>query len=111
MSILYEIVINDNPKIIDKIIRTYPIDLTHPSIDLYIFFEKAKRSVLESQEDRYLKNDTFMGISIPSSMLTKEVIEKIWQNYDVIAMRTLLNNALYCTDGSFLKEEIKKRGG
>ncbi len=109
MSILYEIVINDNPKIIDKIIRTYPIDLTHPSIDLYIFFEKAKRSVLESQEDRYLKNDTFMGISIPSSMLTKEVIEKIWQNYDVIAMRTLLNNALYCTDGSFLKEEIKKK--
>lgn len=111
MSILYEIIIRDTPKIIDKIIHTYPIDLTYPSIDLYIFFEKAKRSVLESQEARYLKDDPFMGISIPSSMLTKEVIEKIWQNYDVIAMRTLLNNAFYCTDGIFLKEEIKKKEG
>lgn len=108
-KILYYLLKHDNASVIQKIIDNYDINLCDPEIELHRFFNLAKYYVLKAQEERNVNDKIISDVHIPSSMITKDLACRLWNNYDVIDVRTILNDAMYSTDISLLNEYAKKQ--
>lgn len=96
-------------EVIQKIISKHDIDLTEYNIDLSNFFYIAKMSTLKSQSKRNVANVIVEDIRVPQTMITEKVVEKIWQKYNIFEARTIINDAAYCTDITYLNNYIKNK--
>ncbi len=108
-ELIYNILKVDNPQVIQKIIENYNIDLLSHDINLQHFFSNAKESVLIAQAKRNLDELSVSSIEVPSTMITKEMADSLWDKYDIFAIRAIINDAEYCTDASLLNSCIKKK--
>ena len=109
-DLLYEILkIEENPLVIKKIINNHNIDLTNNNINLRYFFENAKHSTIKAQGERLIENEDISGIEIPPTMITKEVAEKLWNDYNIFGVRAIINDAYYCTDATLLNNYVKNK--
>ena len=109
-DLLYEIIKNTKEApIINKIITNYDIDLSNPKIVLRRLFETAKDSVLKARKKRNFDEVIIDSISIPQHLLTKEVKERLWDEYDIYGIRSIINDAYYSTDASALNDYIKQK--
>lgn len=106
-ELLYCVLKIDEPCIVNKIIDNYPIDLLKYDIGLKSFFQNAKESVVNAKYKKNVENKMASEINIPTKMITKEIAEKIWDEYDIFTARSIINNAQYCTDPSIINEYIK----
>ena len=106
---LYELLKIDDPQVVQKIISTYNIDLLSHGINLISFFDMAKSANLQARAKRYYGEDDICEIQIPSYMITKDMANKLWENYDIFQIRAVINNAEYCTDFSLVNSVIKKK--
>lgn len=97
----------DDVETINKIINTYNIDLTNHNINISLFFEKAKNSVIQAYSKRNIDDLEIEAISVPSSMITKQLAEKIWKENNIFKARVIINMAEYSVDVSKLNEYIK----
>ena len=70
------------------------------------FVEKGKTAFLKkyAKDDR---NDT--DIIIPSTMITKELAERLWNESNVFTYRRTINDAAYSVDATVLNEYAKKQ--
>lgn len=109
-EILYEIIKSNYDYLtISKIISNYDIDLSNKEINLRHLFETAKNSFLKARQTRNYNNEIIDSINIPIHSLTKEVKERLWNEYDIYGIRTIINDAYYSTDGSILNDYIKEK--
>lgn len=108
-ELLYAIFKIDQTEVVQKIIDSHNIDLSSHNINLKSFFANAKESVLKSQAKRNLNNEIVCSINVPSSMIDKKLAEKLFNEYDIFAVRAIINDAYYCSDASFLNEYVKQK--
>lgn len=108
-EIIYYILNMDEAYIVQNIIKKFDIDLNNDIIDLSKLFDKIKEANLFLSAKRNMNDMDIKQIEIPSKLITKSLIDKIWNNYDIFKIRTIINNAMYCTDISTLNISIKKK--
>lgn len=98
--------ISHDPHVVQRILDTYNIDLTNPRVNAKGLFDKGKTAFLKkyAKDDR---NDT--DIIIPSTMITKELAERLWNESDVFTYRRIINDAAYSVDATVLNEYAKKQ--
>ena len=108
-EILYEIIKNREYSVVDKIINKYDIYLTKHNIDIHSFFVNAKESYFNSRIKKITDNIDIDYINIPSKMINKELAKKMWDNYDIFRIRTIINDMEYCTDSSLINDYVKKK--
>lgn len=98
--------ISYDPHVVQKILDTYDIDLTNPRVNAKGLFDKGKIAFLKkyAKDDR---NDT--DIIIPSTMITKELAERLWNESNVFTYRRIINDAAYSVDVTVLNEYAKKQ--
>lgn len=106
---LYELLKMDEPQVVQKIISTYNIDLLSHDINLISFFNSVKNANLKARAKRYYGEDDICEIQIPSYMITKDMANKLWENYDIFRIRAIINDAEYSTDFSLVNNIIKKK--
>ena len=95
-----------DPKVIQKILDTYNIDLSDERIQTERLFEKGKKAALKKQAVDS-REDT--DITINPNLITNDLAKKIWESNDIFKYRRVVNNALYSTDASVLNEYAKKQ--
>lgn len=108
-ELLYCILKGDEVKVVEKIMQNYNIDLSSNDINLKRFFSNAKNSVLSAQAKKNKDNEIVSEIHVPSHLITKELAEKLWNNYDIFAVRSIINDVQYCSDPSLLNTYVKYR--
>ena len=97
----------DDVETINKIINTYNIDLTSHNINISFFFERAKNSAIQAYSKRNIDDLDIDAISVPASMITKQLAEKIWQEHNIYEVRSIINLAEHSVDVSKLNEYMK----
>lgn len=102
-SLLYEILKIDESKVKQRIIDNFNIDLT--KLDLSSFFHDCREQTLSSKGESKKQ----IEIRIPSTLLTEEVEESIWNYHNIFKIRQLINDATYVTDTSHLNEFVKSK--
>ena len=90
--------VSSSAEVISSIIENYDIDLLSHDINIPIFFDMAKRSILEERASRYTGGKEKKGIQIPSTMLDKRLYDFVWNKYDIFKVRSIIDDAEYCTD-------------
>lgn len=90
------------PKIVQKILNTYNIDLLNPKLNVISLFEKGKKAFLKNSIDK-----TNELITIQPNLITKELAERLWNECDIFKLRKVLNDAQYVTSIDVLNEYIK----
>ena len=93
-----------NPKIVQKILDTYNIDLIKDNVKVPQLFEKGKKALVEN-----LSNKEKQYISINPHLITNELAVDLWNKYDIFELRKIVDNAYYSTDASVLNNYIKKQ--
>lgn len=109
MELIYEIFKAGRLTDRTTIFENYDIDLTSHNINLYNLFYNGKHSALQSIKSRNLGLREFKPLSIPTHLITKEVADKIWDKYDIFAIREIINMASYSTDPTYLNEYTKRK--
>lgn len=108
-ELLYELFKTGEPVIVQKILSKQTIDLTKNDINLKMFFSKAKESAIKARSKRNTEDKIIDDMNIPSTMITKEVAEKICEQYDIFSIRAIINDVEYCTDSSYLNQYVKNK--
>ncbi len=108
-ELLHQILKIDEAAVVQKILSKYNVDLLNYDIDLKQFFAKLKDYNLSMIAKRNLGEESFYDISIPSSIITKDLAIKIWEKYDIFQIRSIINDAEYCADFSFVNDFIKQK--
>ena len=103
-DLLYKIIKTDEPVVINKILNSFNIDLASPSINLGQLFETAKNS-----SSIFKKNTDNKEITIPSNLITKEVLDKMWNDNNIYSVRNIINNAMYFMDTSIFDSYVKEK--
>lgn len=96
-----------DPKVINKIIHNYNIDLTSYNINISAFFQNAEISVIESYSKRNTEGLDIEAVSVPVAMITNQLAEKIWKENNIFQARAIINSAEHSTDISKLNAYIK----
>ena len=92
------------PKIVQKILNTYNIDLLNRKLNVISLFEKGKKAFLKNSIDK-----TNELITIQPNLITKELAERLWNECDIFKLRKVLNDAQYVTSIDVLNEYIKSQ--
>ena len=99
---------NVSTKIINKIFTNYPIDLTKiDNIDWIL--KEFKTNFLLTNAKRNLEKENIELVHIPSNLITKEFKEKVWNNYDIFDIRSLINDMNYSANTDSLNEYVKRK--
>ena len=93
-----------SPKIVQKILDTYSIDLTNSKVNIIGLFEKAKNAFLKNSI-----NKTNELITISSKLITNQLAQRLWNECDIFKLRSVLNNAQYAVNTDLLNEYIKSQ--
>lgn len=95
-----------DPHVVQKILDTYNIDLTNPRVNAKGLFDKGKTAFLK----KYAKDErSDTDIIIPSTMITKELAERLWSESNIFTYRRIINDAAYSVDATVLNEYAKKQ--
>jgi len=108
-DLLYSIFKEVHPSVMATIIDNYDIDLLNHDINLKFFFSLAKESVQKSRQSKYIYGKEDKCLNISSKLLTKEMADKLWNEYNIFEIRNTLDDAQYCTDISYLNKMIKNK--
>lgn len=92
------------PKIVQKILNTYNIDLLNPKLNVISLFEKGKKAFLKNSIDK-----TNELITIQPNLITKELAERLWNECDIFKLRKVFNDAQYVTSIDVLNEYVKSQ--
>ena len=92
------------PKIVQKILNTYNIDLLNPKLNVISLFEKGKKAFLKNSIDK-----TNELVTIHPNLITKALAERLWNECDIFKLRKVLNDAQYITSIDVLNEYTKQQ--
>lgn len=104
----YKYLVKCGPKVANRVLNEFNINLIEDNIDLEGLFNDGKLSYLKEVEARYHEYEPKENISISSDLLTKEVFEKLFVENDIYNLRKMLDNASYCTDISKINKLLKE---
>ena len=76
-----------------KILNNYNLDLSR--FNSHYFFKEAKS---------YLSNNK--DFNIPNNLITKKLLKSIVDNNDIKKIRSIINNAMYVTDTTYMDEYV-----
>lgn len=93
-----------DPKVIQKILDTYDIDLSDQKVNVANLFEKSKKSSLKKQA---LNTSDYFEVTINPNYITKDLAQRLWNENNIFQLRTILNNAQYSTDITLLNNYVK----
>ena len=108
-EILYELINYDETKIINKIINNYDIDLSNKIINLSSFINKTANTLFKNYEYRNKGLPIQEEINIPVRLINKDLGKKLWNNYDIFQIRSIINKLEYITNPEELNNYIKQK--
>ena len=109
MKVIYSLLDKSgNPKIINKILNNFHIDLTKVH-HFNFLIAKYREKFLATNEERNLNNKDIELVHIPTRLITKDLMEKLWNDYDIYDLRNIVNNMNYSTNTDSINKYVKQR--
>jgi len=108
-DLLYNILNQQNVVVINKILEKYNIDLSNDKLDIENLIAYGKESYYYSMERQNLNCEKTDTITIPPRMITDELCNKLWKEYDIFKLRALINDAVHITDPTKINDYVKSK--
>lgn len=108
-SLLYLILNKQNVPVINKILEKYNIDLSNDKFSIEGLIIYGKTVYYRAMQNRYMFDKKIDKIEISPLMITNELCSKMWKEYDIFQLRSLINDAVYITDTTKLNNYVKKK--
>lgn len=109
VDILMCLIERDNFRLISKILNNDMIDLVSENIDLEELFATGREDTIELIKKKYETGSSDKVYDLSSELLTDELLEKIWNNYNIFRIREIITDSVYVTNSTIINDYIKKR--
>ena len=108
-DVLYELLTKSSPKVISKIVNTFPISLSDDRVNLPWLISTAKYSVLEAQESYNLRGEKIDYLYIPTNLIDAKLAKYTFKSYDIFELRLLINDLEWCSNPELINDYIKHK--
>ncbi len=108
-SLLYPILNKQNVPVINKILEKYNIDLSNDKLNIEGLIIHGKVAYYHEIQSRNMFDKQIEAIEISPLMITDELCNKMWKDYDIFKLRALINDAVYITDTTKLNNFVKQK--
>lgn len=108
-DLLYGIINKQNVVVTNKILEKYNIDLSNDKLDIKCLIAYGKESYYHAMEVQNTMGQKIDKIEISPLMITSELCNKMWKDYDIFELRSLINDAIYITDITKINNYVKTK--
>lgn len=108
-DLLYGIINKQNVVVTNKILEKYNIDLSNDKLDIRCLITYGKESYYHALEVQNTMGQKIDKIEVSPLMITNELCNKMWKDYDIFELRSLINDAIYITDTTKINNYVKTK--